>query len=372
MPLRILYVITKANWGGAQRYVFDLATAAQKAGHHVQVMYGETGLLVKKLTAEGIPTTQLPGLMRDVGFFRELRALLGLCAFFRTARPDIVHINSSKAGALGAFAARTLGVPRIIFTAHGWAFNEARPPWQRALLFIASGIIVMLSHETICVSEAIRRDIRSFPGAPKKLKVIMSGIQCFSPMPRAAARAALAPPSIGKYWIGMISELHPTKRIEDALRAMHRIAANHPDTLLVVMGEGEERQELEALVRLLGLHERVYLAGFRSEARSLLGAFDLFLHTSQSEALGYAVLEAGCAELPVIATNVGGIPEIILDADHGVLVPPRSPEAIANAIESVMRDSKYAHELGARLHARVLHTFSLEKMIAETLLQYRT
>ena len=99
-------------------------------------------------------------------------------------------------------------------------------------------------------------------------------------------------------------------------------------------------------------------------------AFDLFVHTSQSEALGYAILEAGCASLPVVATRIGGIPEIIADDDHGLLVPPREPAALAAAMESLMQDPVQAAELGARLHARVLTSFSKDRMIKTTLAHY--
>ncbi len=367
---KILYVITKGTWGGAQRYVYDLAVAAQDAAHEVVVAYGESGELAGRLHGARIRTAPVRGLSRDVGVLREFFAFFGLLRLFRRERPDIVHINSSKAGVLGCIAARCALVPHIVFTAHGWAFNEMRPWWQRVVFYLASGTIVLFSHETICVSEAAKRDIAGFPFLRSKLIVIHLGIDCAARRTREEARAELAPHTVGRYWVGMISELHPTKRIADAICAFEMFVKTHPEAILVVIGAGQERERLESLVHDLHMHDHVSLAGSRENAAALLGAFDLFIHTARSEALGYAVLEAGCASLPVVATRVGGIPEIIIDEDHGSLIPREDPAALAAAMESLMQDPRRAAELGARLHARITTVFSKERMISKTLALY--
>src|SRR3989338_2906495 len=121
---KILYVITKGSWGGAQRYVFDLATSLSKNEFDVEVAVGEGSFLKERLTAHGIRVVSVPALQRDVSFVKEIHSFLFLYKIFRTfPRPDIVHLNSSKAGALGALAARIAGVPRTVFTAH--AFLES-------------------------------------------------------------------------------------------------------------------------------------------------------------------------------------------------------------------------------------------------------
>ena len=367
--MKVLYVITKANWGGAQKYVFELASAAKAAGHDVAVAYGEPGKLAQVLEASGIRTRQIAGLGRDVSL-GEVSALVVLVRAIREESPHVLHVNSSKAGALGCLAGRLAGVPRIVFTAHGWGFNETRPWWQKALIFTASGITVWLSQTTICVSEAVARDIRRMPGVSGKLVVVRNGILCPTLLPREDARAKLSPPSIGKYWIGMVSELHPTKRVNDVIEAMRTVVAEHPEAQLVVIGEGEERERLRDLIRDLKLRDHVYLAGFVPEAATLLKAFDLFIQASVSEAMVFAVLEAACASLPVIATRVGGIPEIIPDNDHGILVPAKDPAAIAAGVLALMKDGHRAHELGARLHARVAAHFSREEMLSKTLALY--
>src|ERR1700722_15342058 len=132
-PTRILYVITKANWGGAQRYVYDVATAAREKGHEVTVACGAEGELSVRLMQANIPVIFVDGLGRDVAPVADVRALLHLLRLIKSMRPDVVHANSSKAGLLAVVAARFSKVPRIIFTAHGWAFNETRPWWQKVI-----------------------------------------------------------------------------------------------------------------------------------------------------------------------------------------------------------------------------------------------
>jgi len=372
MNTRILYVITKANWGGAQRYVYDLATASRDAGYDVAVAVGEAGPITDRLKAVGIRTI-LFGLRQRRTFIGDLLTfgpLFSLIRIFRDERPDIVHVNSAKAGGLGALAARIAHVPLIIFTAHGWEFNAPRSALSKIGIRLFSWFTMLLAHQTIAVSQAIGRDVYGWPGIGNRLIVIPNGIECPLMHSREEARVALAPRGIGHYWIGMVSELNQTKRVQDAIRAFSIIVPTHPEAILIVIGEGRERRALEDLIRELHLGRHVSLVGFRENASSLLKAFDLFLHTSSSEALGYAILEAGCATLPVVATRVGGIPEVIPDDYHGLLIPTYNPEALATAIESLMCDPRRAAELGARLHARVQNSFSKQKMISETLALY--
>ncbi|MBU6321414.1 MAG: glycosyltransferase [Patescibacteria group bacterium] len=368
--MKVLYVITKASWGGAQKYVYELATAAKEAGHEVAVAYGEGGELAARLTAAGIPGIPLAGLARDVGMRRDSRALSALLTLFRRERPDVVHLNSSKAGALGALAARIAGIRRIVFTAHGWAWNESRPWWQKVVIWTLAWLTVLLAHQTICVSEAMRRGARAMPFVRRKLVVIYNGVDAADYLPRAQARAALWPRHEDGLWIGMLSELHPTKRIADAVEAMALLRKARPEAKLVVLGEGEERARLERLIAARELSDAVRLAGFVPAGDRYLKAFDLFLHASRSEALGLAVVEAGLAALPVVATKVGGIPEIVADGETGLLVPPERPEALAAALVALIEDPVRAARLGERLAEACRARFDRARMIHETFATY--
>jgi glycosyltransferase involved in cell wall biosynthesis len=372
---RILYIITKANWGGAQKYVFDVATAAQRVGHDVSVACGTQGELTSRFEHEGIPVYEIRGLGRDIAPLSDVKSLLSLLNLIKELKPDLVHANSSKAGLIGVMAAKIAGVPRILFTAHGWAFNEIRPIWQKGIFALFHLITVWLSDDVICVSNAIKSQASWMPFAKNKMFVIHHGIQETELKERREARAKLAPHSLDSFmtsvWIGTLAELHPIKGLDTAIRAFARIAPQFPQTVLVLIGEGQERNNLVALATELKLSERIRFCGHTKDAGAYLSALDIFLFPSRSEALGFAVLEAGNASLPVIASRIGGIPEIIENGVSGILVPPDDVEGFAVALSSLLAAPALRTKLSEGLHKKVLKDFSKEHMFTETLALYK-
>ncbi|MBI2086856.1 MAG: glycosyltransferase [Candidatus Zambryskibacteria bacterium] len=174
--MKIIYGITKSNFGGAQRYVFDLAKNAWAAGHEVAVMCGEGGILVEKLNKENIRVIEIRGMKRDISLVEELRSLHFIFRTLYEEKPDVFHTNSSKMGGIGNLAARLAGVKKVIFTTHGWAFNEPRPFWQKIPIKILTWLTILFSHKTICVSEKTKRDVSGWPFVKNKLIVIYNGI----------------------------------------------------------------------------------------------------------------------------------------------------------------------------------------------------
>ncbi len=367
--MKILYVITKANWGGAQKYVHDLALAARERGHDVIVAYGEDGLLSEKLFSSGVPLRHIESLGRDIHWKAEMTAFKDLTAFIKEERPDIVHVNSSKGG-LALLAARIAHVPRIIFTAHGWAFNEDRPFWHRILMHAVYAATVILSHKTICVSKAVRHDLAWFPDVLRRFTVVYNGVALPVFKERGEARAQLAPGLADAYWLGMVAELHPTKRVEDAIRALAELSPSHPDLALVVMGDGELKEWLMEYAAHYKVSDRTVFTGFVDDAASYLSALDLFLMPSRSEALALALIEAGYAGLPVVASRVGGIPEVVRHKHTGLLVPRQNPHALARAIRTLLESPEEARSYGAALKESVAMRFSKERMVEETFAVY--
>jgi glycosyltransferase involved in cell wall biosynthesis len=370
----ILYIITKANWGGAQKYVFDIAFAAQEAGHQVSVACGTQGELTTRLEQAGIPVFQVAGLGRDIHLLSDLKALNTLTKLMRALQPDIVHANSSKAGLIAVIAAQISRVPDIIFTAHGWAFNETRPWWQKAVFSLFHLVTVSLSDTVICVSEAVAKDMRWMPFSGAKTRVIHHGITFPQFMRKDEARASLAPHLSeilsAPLWIGTLAELHPTKGLDVAINAFARIAPQFPNAVLVLIGEGDARNELVTLAKERGISNRIRFSGHIQDAASYLSAFDIFLFPSRSEALGYAVLEAGNASLPVVASRIGGIPEIIEDSVSGLLVTPNDIEGFAIDLSSLLAAPELRTRLGTALHEKILKDFSKEQMLRKTLALY--
>ncbi len=371
---KILYVITKANWGGAQRYVFDLALSAKVAGFEPIVAYGQEGELTIKLRAAGIPIIPLVGLGRDVSVGADRAAYSNLKKTIAEQRPGILHLNSSKAGALGALAGRQAGVPKILFTAHGWAFNEDRSLLQKIFIWFGHYATVLLAHRTIAVSRATLRGARYMPFVAHKLVLIPLGISEPEFLPREEARTQLAAKmSIqgeGVLWIGTLAELTWNKGVHHLIRAAGELKRRGAKFILCVLGEGEERKFLETLIEEQGLQSEVRLPGFVSDGRQYLRAFDIFALASHTEALGYALIEAGYAGLPVVATNVGGIPEVVDNGISGLLVPTANPAKLAEALASLVKNAQTRLSYGEALGAAVRQRFALTRMCQQTLALY--
>lgn len=369
-PKRVLYVIPIAWWGGSQHYVFDMACAAKNAGYEVLVATGE-GELPQRLTAAGIPVVVKKSFVRGLHAASEFSFLRDTYNLIREFRPDIVHSNNSKGGLVGTVAARCAGVHRILFTAHGWAFTEKRPVWQKMIFWFAHYLTVILTDRTICVSENVFRLGCKMPFVRHKLLVIHNGIPPISFHSREAARQMLAPNVTQKFWVGTIAELHPNKGLDVLIEAFEHFIPNKPDTVLIIIGEGGLRGNLERQIQLEGLQERVILVGHVQDASTYLHALDMFVLPSRTEALGYVLLEAGQAKLPVVASNVGGIPEIIADHSTGLLVPPGNRTALAAALLSLASNEELRTRLAQALQARVETDFSVSTMVTETLSLYQ-
>lgn len=362
---KIVYVITKSNWGGAQRYVYDLATSLPRTEFDPIVVCGGKGDLVRRLNKAGVRVLEIQGFQRDISLKKEFQAFFELLSFFRQERPSVVHLNSPKAGGLGALAARISRVPRIIFTVHGWAWNEVRPRYQKNSIKFFSWLTVLLAHETIAVSKSDAIEMCGMPYVKTKICVIHNGISDTTPMlSRLDARAKLAipPQTIA---IGTIAELHHNKGLSVGVEAIATL--KKPNIIWYIVGEGDDHDRLSEQINGLP----IILAGKYEDAARFLSAFDVFLLPSLKEGLPYVILEAGNAGLPVVATRVGGISEIIESGVSGVLVPPRDPQGLAGALAKLIADPALARQMGEALKKTVVEQFSLDRMVRETIAVYK-
>lgn len=368
-PKRILYVITKSNWGGAQRYVFDMAYAAKERGYEVLVAAGGEGELKERLAEAHIPFHSISGMSRDVNIFGEIAALGDLVGLMRSWKPDVVHLNSSKAG-VAALAARLVFIKKIIFTVHGWAWNENRPGYQKVLIAVIYWFTLLFVHTAIAVSNAALEQGRRLPFVWRKIRVVHNGVHQIPFVTREEARARLVPGSDKTFWIGTIAELHRIKGLDVLVEAFEHFTPDIPDSELVIIGEGDAREELEHQIRVEGVGKGTRLVGHVPDASRFLSAFDMFVLPSRSEGLAYVLLEAGQAKLPVVATNVGGIPEVIENGVTGTLVPVEDREALTQAMLDTANNKTHSAELAAALHTKVCADFSLEKMLDATFALY--
>ncbi len=346
--MKILYAITKSNWGGAQRYLYDLASNLPTSGWEVKVVAGGRGILTEKLQAAGIKTGTLPilqktsSLLRSLFSFVNFKAAWDLRKIIKEERPDVLHLNSSKIMGLGALAALGLKI-KVVSTIHGWPFLEPRFFPAKALIFILSWLSAIFQDKIILIT---KRDFniakKIIPS--KKLNYIPNGIGPIDFLVRREARTFLGG-KIGRQipdnaaLIGTIAELTKNKGLEYLIKAA-RFLVPDSEFMVMIIGEGEKRKELEALITKYKLQNTVFLLGFIPEASRYLKGFDIFVLPSLKEGLPYTALEALAAGLPVVATEVGGLPDIAETAKSCFLVPPGNPEALAAAIEKLISEKK--------------------------------
>lgn len=365
---KVLYVITKSVWGGAQKYVFELATGLSKNKFEAVVVLGGNGILAERLRKAGIRVISLPKLERDLNLIKEFGVLLDLIKIFKTEKPDVIHLNSSKIGGLGALAGRSYNLlqlltthhslpTKIIFTAHGFAFNEDRSYISKSVLFILNYITMILSHKTIVINSRELNQINVLPFLSKKTELIYIGIG-------EAQTLRVKKNADDPITIGTISELTKNKGLEYTIEAIARL--KNKNITFTVIGEGEERNRLEELIEARGVPDKVQLLGFKANASSYLSLFDIFTLTSVKEGMPYVILEAGLAGLPVVASNVGGIEEIIENGKSGILVEPKNVEQIVTALDVLIKDRSLRDNLGANLKKTVLQKFSFKVMLAKT------
>ncbi|MEX0918244.1 MAG: glycosyltransferase family 4 protein [Candidatus Paceibacterota bacterium] len=372
---KILFLITKSNFGGAQRYVFELATNLPKERYDVTVAFGGSGILKKKLESAGIRTCEIKSFQRDISLLKELRSLLELWRLFRSERPDIIHLNSTKAVGLGALVGRLTGVPFIVSTIHGWPFLEPRHRLWRAGAWFVSWISALLAHRIILVSE--HDAAKRMPFVHHSVSVIHTSVPAFTTIDREAARAALFDEQTieqhrSHVWLVSVAELTPNKNLITALQAIRAYNETaHQPIFYTLIGDGELQAELMAYVREHALESSVAFAGYVEDARRHLSAFDLFLLPSHKEGLPYAILEAGAAGLPVIASNVGGIPEVVRDGYSGILIDPNQPDEIVHALKTLISSPELRSTYERNLIQDIHQQFSLERMLANTIAVYQ-
>lgn len=361
--MKIVHLITTLDVGGAEKHLLWLGGGQVAAGHVVTVMYLKgRGTLRGPFESAGMAVEQVP-MERGRQILAALSALRRRLA---ALAPDVVHTHLLKADALGA-----LCVPR------GVALVASKHNDERALLRTAVGLVHgFLSRRDdriIALSDHVARFVaRHGRVSPSRIRRVYYGVDATSLQPRrprAEVRAELGLPADAPVLV-CVGRLAPQKDHPTLLAAMARL----PDEVLLLVvggdpfGDGEAR--LAAGVRDLGLQRRVRLLGIRHDVPDLLGASDLFVLPSLWEGLGLVFLESMAARLPVVATDVSAIPEVVEDGVSGWLVPPGDPAALAAAIASALDSPADRRARGVAGHMRLLERFALPRMIAETLQVY--
>jgi glycosyltransferase involved in cell wall biosynthesis len=361
MRPRILLLVTLAETGGAQTYVASLLPMLVERFDVAVAAHGRGPLREAARTA-GVRFIELEHVRRPLSPWRDPLGLLELVKVVRRERPYIVHANSAKAGALGRLAAWLTRVPIRIYTVHGWAFT-AHGGASSALYRWAERLLCPLTTATICVADSERRaglEARTCDEATTV--VIHNGV---APLRVSALEARSGPCRL--VTVGRLQAPKDTLTLVRALAVLGRRSCE-----AVIVGDGPDRAAVESEVRRLGLDSVVRLAGVRDDVPELLATADLFVLSSRSEGLPLSILEAMAAGLPVVASSVGGVPEVVVDGETGYLVPPGDPRSLAGAIERLLDDSALRRRLGAAGRIRVAERFDLASAQRAHLDLYRT
>jgi len=352
---RVLLVVDSLDAGGAERYVVDLAAALAAGGHDVRVACSTGGVLRAPLDAAGIPVAELVG--RRVKRRVSARFAAALRAHVRALAPDVVQAHIYASAAAAALATAGTGTPLVV-TEH----TEA--PWRGAGARATSRWVYGRADHIVAVSGAIRGMLEdAYRVPPASVSHLVNAV---APLGRGAA----APPPLpararGRRLVGRVCRLAPEKGCDVFLRAAARVAAADRAAHFLVVGDGPERARLEALAAELGVSERVDFLGFRADARAVIAELDVLAVTSLSDGAPLVVLEAMEAGVPVVAGAVGGLPDQIAHGIDGLLVPPGAPNALAEALEALLRDPDRRRALGAAGRRRVAATCAHDRLVRE-------
>ena len=351
--VRILRIFSRLNVGGPAVHVILLASELEPLGYTTTLALGTEapweGNLRDLAARKGVRCVQVPGLGREIRPWSDAHALWSLYRMMRTLRPDIVHTHTAKAGMLGRSAARLAGIRQVVHTYHGHVLRGYFGAARKAVFRAVEKSLARSTRVLIAVSAAVKDDLVALGIAPAdRIRVIPLGLELerlTGALPRGSLRGEAGVPD-GVPLVGIVGRLTAIKDVPAFLAAAAEIRARVGDARFAVVGDGEERGALEADAARRGLGGIVHFHGWRYDMADVYGDLDVVVNTSLNEGTPVALIEAMAAGRPVVATRVGGTPDLLGDGARGVLVAPGDAAAIASAVCDSLRG-------GALVQARI-------------------
>lgn len=359
--MKIAYLITRMDeFGGAQVHVRDLCLWMQANGHAPFLLSGWPGKVSDFLEQNGVSYTEIEDLQRSIHPVKDFKAFRQIRKALKTNSPDLLTCHSSKAGILGRLAAWSLGIP-VVFTAHGWAFTDGVPKTQRMIYKIIEKFCALFGDHIITVSE-FDRDLalRNHIAPADRITAVWNGMP-YAP-PASRTHDATAPLKIL-----MVARIGAQKDHARLLRSLS--ACTHKNWKLDFVGGGDDF-ELRRLSRELGLDDKVDFLGECSDIDKLMAQSDLYALITNWEGLPLTIIEAMRSGLPVVATGVGGVGELIVPNETGILIEPNSDEALTTALETLLKDRDGLEKMGQAGRKRYEEFFTFDAMAQKTLAVY--
>ena len=369
--INILYVITKLELGGAQKQLLSLIRGLNKEEFSPHLVTGEHGLLAGE--AEKIPDLRLTRcrfLDRSIRPIKDLRAFFFIYSFIKNNNIDIVHTHSSKAGILGRWAAKAAGARIIVHTVHGWSFHDYQHKIPYHLYLFLERACAVFTSKIVVVSQSDKnKGLRQGVGGPDKYELVRYAVNTREfkngGVP-SAAKEKLGLSGRGPV-VGTVACLKQQKSPQDFIKLAAAIKKGFPDTKFILVGDGVLRKKVCSLIKKLKLERDVILTGWRNDIPLVLSSLDVFVLTSRWEGLPISALEAMAAEVPLVATDTGGIREIITSGKTGYLVKTGDIQAMRNRVSELLKNPGQRNEF-ARLSRETVGSeeFSLNNMLKAT------
>ncbi len=366
MELKVLQIVFSLDVGGLERFVINLAHAFRSYKiEPFMFCLSHVGALVYQLPAD---TTIYIGNHRPEGKILDWQTLRQIVRCIRAKDIDVIHAHSRKAYVYGTFAALITGRPLVI------SVHSLMPVPRRRQIF--EDILLRYAHQIVSVSSDVTRKLwleRHVP--PRKISTIKNGIDTdtFRPIEseeKASIRRTLGLPSDG-FIIGTVGRVVPVKNYPLLITAFSRLASTTDDTYLVIVGDGEQAEELADLVRQLKLSERVVLAGAQTNTLDWYHAFDSFVLSSISEGTAMALLEAGACGLPCVVTNVGGNIEVVKHHVNGLVVDSANVESMYSALDQIYKEPALTAKMRSEARLNIQNNYSLTVSAREHLQIYQ-
>jgi len=364
--IRIMHVVRPVA-GGIKNHLLALIGQSHGVRFHHQVAC-PPGSLEQALKSLGVETFPV-SLGGEVSPLRDLAALRDLISILKRERVQLLHAHSSKAGLVGRLAAGLAGVPAVVLTVHNSVFQDRWPAWKKAGMALCERGLAGRTGRIITVSNALARELTIRERiSPEKIVTIYNGIEPGN-FSLAANRDYLwritgIPP--GKRVVGTVARLAPQKGVADFIRAAAILGGSMPEVNFLVVGDGPLKAELEQQAKQAGLSGRVFFTGERRDVDSIMPCLDVFVLASATEGLPLTLLEALAAGRPVVASRVGGIPEVVSHGVNGLLVDPGDVAGLARSMRSVLECREMSRAMGETGRRMVMESFTVGQMAGST------
>ena len=382
--IKILRVIARLNMGGPALHVAYLTEGLRKRGYDTTLVAGSLARGEDSMAfvadARGVEVVRIDELGREISPLRDLMATIRLARLIRKERPQILHTHTAKAGTVGRVAARLAGSrkpPIVVHTFHGHVLRGYFGPVRTLLFRLLERWLAAGTTALIAVSPQVRDDLVALGVAPReRFVVIRLGIELDERVAserngRGESRRYLGIPG-DRFAVGWIGRMTAVKRTDDVLIAFKSLRDSGVDAVLCMVGDGPDRLPLEQRAHELGVARDTVFLGYQEDVAPFYAAFDVLVLPSGNEGTPVTVIEALAAERPVVATRVGGVPDVVRDGEDGFLVEAGATDDLADRLGRLARDPALRARMGKKGRERVLPRYAVERLVDDVDELYRS